>query len=90
MAPLTGAVRSVSLSNLLALDEPQGPFKSGTVLGRTVTRRGLVASRSETGNRMPPTRLRHLAGQYGRKFGHTSRKTIPQALDSSGFLDVSR
>jgi len=36
-----------------------------------------------------PSRLGHPPAQHGLRFARTSRKTILQALDSSGFLDVS-
>jgi hypothetical protein len=44
----------------------------------------------EAGTRKAPSRLGHRPAQHGQKFVRTSHKTIPQALDSSGFLDVSR
>jgi hypothetical protein len=40
--------------------------------------------------RTTPSRFGHPVAQHGLKYVRTSRKTIPQALDSSGFPDVSR
>src|SRR6266851_2658775 len=48
-----------------------------------------VVSWSEAHNRTTPSRPGRLAGQYGPKSVRTSRKTIPEALGSSGFQNVS-